>query len=141
MVLSAGHSSDQEEIVQEKATTAQGALSSHGDQAILTQTAGLAADDEAAVHETSSRMVKDSTVKDAALAVGVDSEWQDSSCRHVQNLAENSNEASTGLISGTEMSLLSMGTIPVKSSDEMFEATEQGGSVAEPEETRPASVW
>lgn len=106
----------------------------------MTQPAGLEADTETVIHETSSRIVKDSTIKDIAL-IELGSESQDPSCQRSQKLAENSSEASSGLIPGTEMSLLSMGNIVVKNSDETFEETEQRDSVAESEETRPASVW
>jgi hypothetical protein len=130
LIQSAGNLSDEEGGVREEIATAQGTLSPSGESEVLTQ-----ADDdveEAAVHESSSRIVKDVALADLS---------SQPSCRHVQNLAENSSEASSGLIPGTEMSLLSMGTVPVKSSDEIFEATERGESVVEPEETRPASVW
>jgi len=59
----------------------------------------------------------------------------------VQSVAENPRESSSGLLPGTEMSSLSMGTAPTKTPDETFEATGRGESVGEPEETRPASVW
>ena len=140
LIPSAGHLSDEEVDVRREATSEPRILSPSGDPAVLTQTAGLGSDHGDAIRESTTSIVEDSAMKDVSPAV-LNSEWQDPSCRHVQNSAENSSDASSGLIPGTEMSLLSMGNIPVESSDKTFEGTERGESNAEPEETRPASVW
>ncbi|KAG0617849.1 hypothetical protein M758_4G020100 [Ceratodon purpureus] len=140
LIPSAGHLSDEEDDVRREATSEPRILSPSGDPAVLTQTAGLGSDRGDAIRESTTSIIKDSAMKDVSPAV-LNSEWQDPSCRHVQNSAENSSDASSGLIPGTEMSLLSMGNIPVESLDKTFEGTERGESNAEPEETRPASVW
>ncbi|XP_024365827.1 uncharacterized protein [Physcomitrium patens] len=135
-VQGAGRLSNPEHHLSEEAIPIQGTTSTSRNSTMSTHIAGFTADQEATIDETSSHLDKDSTMKDAA-AVASDSEWQVQSFRYAQNVTEVTSDSSSGLIPGTEMSSLSMGTVPTKSLD----TTEQGDAGNEPVESRPASVW
>jgi len=172
LIQSADDAPNHEEGIREEATIVEKTLSPSG-------TPGLAADQDAVVHETPSQIVEDSSTTDVANSEWqhttdvansewqhttdvansewqhttdaanshwqptsdaanshwqpttdvAKSEWQDASSGYMQSVAE----TPPGLYPGTEMSSLSMGTVPEKKPDEPLEG--------EPEETRPASVW